>query len=1181
MRERISQLAKGKIENQSMQIALSVSQIEETVTVDDKQRGDFYITSPSGKEMKGLVYSTNQKVNILTGHFLGKECRIYYEVDSFGVTEDLTGEIQLVTNGGEIRIPYTFHVKGESSDGRQISTLSEFAALAEESEEEAVKLFESYRFPRLPFMQDAFLNTVYDGLCNKGEQYNALEEFLIAAGARKPVHFSTREKKREYPVLTEAVCDDLIIKRNTKGYLHLDVSTDASFIRLDRTDISDLDFDGDRYALMYTILPAKLHPGVNFATITIKGLYETETLSIKVMAKANRSYAGGLTYKKDIAAFTSLYLELEAGGQEEKVILNKMQNVLNHAREYAPNTYSVPLYQTDISLRQGKTEQAETLFEQAKAEVQEKRDQDVAAYCYYLWLKARLSQDPAEKQNMIKLIRKYNDEGVAEEMTFFIMMNDDPDLKENASLTLSRLKEQYRKGSNSPYLYLAGCKILKKQPDLLRVMDKFEVKCLNYGSKNGLLSEEIAKTAAVLATQMKSNKKLCLNVLERLYKTYKCKEILTGICALRIRLEDKSKEAFTWYALGVKNDIHLTKLYEYYLYALPHDFEGPLPRMILLYFAMNNTLDSRAQAALYLNVLKYKKDDEEVYRAYNGQIESFAVDQLLQSHMNETLAEIYSRTIYPGMVDAKIAAILPKILYAKKIICSVPDMRQAILSYEEVRGETVAEMKGNETYLPVYLDHAHIVFQDSYGNRYANIPYKMEDVMHAPELAACLENTENKHEMIHLRSITEILKKKDYSEEEISLLKELSEQEQIRSCFRKQLTSEIISYYYKEEELSACDGYLLTIDKKLLKPEDRLKVMETLIAKEFFEEAYKMAARYGYQMISVSSVMEMTSHMIERRLYEKEDLLLELAKYCFEKNRFNQVILEYLCQHFNGICSKMFDVFKEAEKKRVNLYDLPERLLAQMLFTGVYENADEVYLNYRRSKHIDNMLKQAYLVVKAKLYFEAEKKEKGEWFKDLEEWVLHENVNQLPIICMLAVSRVYVDYKGLSDAQAELCQKMVDRLMRLGIFFRYYKNLVKFISLPRDFLEDTIIEYHGKPGQKLWIHQVLLPSEEELVPERLPHMYDGFYGRRFSLLCGEKLRYVIYEDGNTRKPLAGGTMDKETSPYGAAAYGPGTRVDMLNDLLNTDAEKDFAAWKEKAAEYAVRDEMIRAFFTMI
>ena len=232
-----------------------------------------------------------------------------------------------------------------------------------------------------------------------------------------------------------------------------------------------------------------------------------------------------------------------------------------------------------------------------------------------------------------------------------------------------------------------------------------------------------------------------------------------------------------------------------------------------------------------------------------------------------------------------------------------------------------------------------------------------------PELAARTYELYPAHEMLRLRECREIVSRRDYRAEDIEVLVDISQEENIHSLYRKYLVSEIISYYYQVEETAACDEYLLGIDKKLLKSEDRFKVMDALITKDFYDEAYKMAARYGYKSLNLSRTFKLTSKMILKRLFEKDALLLEMAWYCFDKNRYDDVIVEYLCCHYNGLGISMFRILSAAAAGRITLYDMPERLLGQMLFDGSYSHLDRVFRLYIEGKSVDESLVRAYLVV--------------------------------------------------------------------------------------------------------------------------------------------------------------------------------------------------------------------------
>ena len=138
--------------------------------------------------------------------------------------------------------------------------------------------------------------------------------------------------------------------------------------------------------------------------------------------------------------------------------------------------------------------------------------------------------------------------------------------------------------------------------------------------------------------------------------------------------------------------------------------------------------------------------------------------------------------------------------------------------------------------------------------------------------------------------------------------------------------------------------------------------METLITKDFYEEAYKMAVRYGYRKVNISRVFKMTAKMILKRHFEKDGVLLEMANYCFAGGRYDGVVVEYLCYHYNGLAGIMYRILSAAASAKVPLYDMPERLLAQMLFDGGSSHLDRIFRYYIEGKSVDESLVRAYLV---------------------------------------------------------------------------------------------------------------------------------------------------------------------------------------------------------------------------
>ena len=86
MRRRIQQLARGKFEYSKPSLTLQTDKIEIEVVEERDVEGDFVITSANHEPMRGVVYSSNPRMECLTPQFEGEEVRIRYQFHSNGLS---------------------------------------------------------------------------------------------------------------------------------------------------------------------------------------------------------------------------------------------------------------------------------------------------------------------------------------------------------------------------------------------------------------------------------------------------------------------------------------------------------------------------------------------------------------------------------------------------------------------------------------------------------------------------------------------------------------------------------------------------------------------------------------------------------------------------------------------------------------------------------------------------------------------------------------------------------------------------------------------------------------------------------------------------------------------------------------------------------------------------------------
>ena len=111
MRERINRLARGIIDTEVPEITIQPESLERVaVDAGGLEKKELYITSQNGLHIKGLAYSSNPRVRVLTASFGGLRNHVMYEIDSEYLEHGdmIEGEFVLVTNGGEFTLPYSF-----------------------------------------------------------------------------------------------------------------------------------------------------------------------------------------------------------------------------------------------------------------------------------------------------------------------------------------------------------------------------------------------------------------------------------------------------------------------------------------------------------------------------------------------------------------------------------------------------------------------------------------------------------------------------------------------------------------------------------------------------------------------------------------------------------------------------------------------------------------------------------------------------------------------------------------------------------------------------------------------------------------------------------------------------------------------------------------------------------------
>ena len=1190
MRERINRLAKGIIDSDIPKIKVTPSEIDEVVRSGGATRRELVVTSENNLHIKGLAYSSNFRIRLVSAAFGGTYNHLVYEINSSFLEDGdmIKGSFYLVTNGGEREVPYSFRVEFGTS-GKTLSNLEtadDFADIAKKDMDTALRLFEYRDFVTAPFMKELHVRAIYDGLKARPDRRKELEEFLTVLKVKEPIALSVDTTERNVGELEEICTDYISINRNSWGYVNLEVTTDCDFIELPKKQIGEQDFQEDVCHLPFLIHPERMHQGGNYGRIQISGIEDLFLIPVTAVRNPGGGISAENAFSKEaFGRFLRFRLLKESNQSDESKLNQEMEQALDEIELMKGESSLLKLLRAELRLFEGSLSEAALFLDECRDEILKDRQEKKEIYCYYQYLRLEVQPDEYQKQSLIRLMKKYLEEDSGLYWLFLLLMQIDRSLFEHLPTLFAMIRKQYEAGVRSPFFYVWGLKVLHEAPEFIHSIGPMELQMFSFGARNGLIEKNLVSVICKLTLTAKHFNRLHYRMLVKLYEKYQDKEVLEGICALLIKGECQMSEAFSWYEKGIKAGISLTRLYEYYLYALPRNYCYLLPREVLLYFSYGgNELDVYSRSVLYKNVLVYLEPGDPLYQAYERTIEKFATEQLFESRINNLLAAIYEKMVFKDVIDLPMAKVLPSILRSYRVDCSNKKMKYVIVCYEELIEEDAFLLQDGVAYVPLFSEHSIILFQDAFGNRYGNVPYKKEQVLNQPELEERCFELYPEHSMLRLRACEKVISQGVTQDDEVKILERTLKDPKLRPFYQRLLLSRVIEYYKKNaaslRENSEGADFLLQLDKKVLSKQERIGVCETLILNDYMEEAHEMIREFGHEGVSDESLYKLCSKMIRDKLFEEDALLLHLVYHLFMQDKNDCIFLDYLCEYYNGLSDQMYKILHKAISDHIETYDLEERLTAQMMFTGTMDKLDQVFQFYRSRKKASDTIVKAYFAIKCTEYFMEEKEPEEKIFDFLEQVVQNSTqIGRLPTIYLLALTKYYSMLGDLWEEQRALSQSMIRLLLEEDLRFPYFKEFQKYFPMPEDILDKVMIEYSASKDSKIELEIRILPDEETFHLEDMPRMYQGVFVRQQILFEGEIMEYRVKEWINEKWILK--KADSVSCDVREMKKGYDSRYACLNDMSLALNIKDETGLKIRMQEYMKKNAVADELFSLM
>lgn len=743
MKNKIKKFSKGDFSIRKPDIIFEETRICFSVGEGEVYKGSFKLHNCKDGDIRGLVYPSSFRVQLMESGFEGHEVEVRFSYDGTGLKPGHVeqGKFTVVCNGGEYELSFTAIIEKPflMTKYGKVQTIRDFKQLAFHDFSEAQRLFRSRDFYEVLKYEEPRVLNLYSNMrkWSLGEQ--ALEEFLVGTKMKECLFLSLSS--------TEKVCEDIIeetkesvtLTKNTWGFMPIAATVEGEFLHIDKVELTTDDFVGSSYVFEYLIRHHKLHAGNNFGRIIFETPYETIEYPIEVsqhgIREEDRREPDFL-----MAKMIKQYLACVGGTEDLLVWAKNSIAALEIIKKKKKNSIVYQLMQAHVYFCVGKKEEAQWILENYNYNrMNNNKNSKISAY--YLYLTTLLHETTSHLNRVVDEIQKLYIRNPHSWEMLCMLANIDPQYK-NYERRLHVLERQFYSGANQIVFYLQAFDCYMKDQSTLKKLGAFEIQVLNFASKYKLMTKELALYTANLAGQQKSFDRQLYKILERAFTTYRDPMILTAICTLLIKGNRTETLYFKWYQKAVKQELKIVQLYEYYMMSIDeHKVRGAFPQSVYLYFMHGNVLNYRKAALLYSNIVTYQESNAELYTHYREEIVRFTWEQLEKRHIDDFLRVLYKRYCVESEMTPKRVRALYDICHSYEVNTRMTGMKYVMVIEKDGGIEQRVPCIDNRAQVCLYDREPRIIWESRNGRHYTDsIPYETKRLFYEPRLMDMCRN---------------------------------------------------------------------------------------------------------------------------------------------------------------------------------------------------------------------------------------------------------------------------------------------------------------------------------------------------------------------------------------------------------------------------------------------------------
>lgn len=1184
VREAVDRILEGNFNNDVHSLNFSSPLIELNLEPGEKYEGSFTIYGKPNVMTEGTVSTTELRMKCLAEHFTGSEEEIPYVFDAAGMTQgdSLKGEFRVISNQGEYLIPYHVEISNgnlNSSLG-SIRNLFHFTNLAKTNWEEAVNLFFSRDFEQILQGSDRQYLNIYRGLVKNDRKEQYLEEFLLQIKKKQQIEYiiENQDIRIEDPQgVTEG---RVVIQQNGWGYSRLYVQTEGDFLSVEKEIIREEDFLGNCCRFSFYVDEAKLHAGKNYGKIRFTNAYTSQEVTVMAYNQCVSRKLTEVNRKKKHAivelmqyyeAFRTKKISASSWMNETSLIMDRLQELDDQNPAYM-------LMRVQLLITQERTNEAEWLLGQADDLLA--GNYDPTLYCYYMYLSTLLNRTEDYIDEMAEQVEKIFKENMDDWRIAWLLIYLSGDYSRSPSRKWLVLEEQFAKGATSPVLYIEAYHLIQSNPSILMQLGAFEIQVLYYAARKQLLTAEVVEQIVYLAKKLKGFRKQLYQILCACYQILPNDDVLQTICTVLINGNTTDQEAHSWYEKGIEKELRITRLYEYYMMSLELKDDVVIPKMVLMYFAFDSSLDGLHNSFLYAYVYRNKAAFPELYESYKEHLEQFVVFQILKKKNNKWLAYLYKNLVTEGMITEEVSEGLVTAVFLQELHLKRKNISRVCVVYDSLKEEQNFPVAGQDLSIPLYGSNYRIILEDFDGNRFCREEeYELRRLMIPDKIAGMIAPYVKDEILFDLWLCEKGHQLLAVNENNKEHMKQIMESLLVKENLQKDVRLKLMQYYYDHDQMNELDECLNELSPEMIYQDSISQMVRFMVIRGMYEKAYDWIRLCGGEGIEAKIIVRLCGRLLSLDGMKEDAVMTALIHRAYLSGKYDEVLLSYLSLYFQGTVKEMRDIWETAESFGVDTRMLEERILIQILYTGAYVgNAAAIFLSYVK-KGADPSVELAFLSQSCYDYFVRDKVTDPFILKEVERLTGEEN--EIPFVCKLAYTKYYAEHKEQTDEKiSRNLLVFLREMVSAKMVFPFYKEYAENITFMQKYMDKTMVEYHVHEGNRAIIHYLIEREgnvENEYHKEEMQNMYGGVCVKEFVLFFGERLQYYVVEVEEDQEQLTeSGTFSRSDTDTNQKI----SRYNLINDIAMARTLKDYDTMEKMLFEYYDYSYLLNELFSM-